>query len=40
MGRDARRCSGEADQEIAKASAEDESGRTFALGSDSDFFVF
>ncbi|CAM9806042.1 unnamed protein product, partial [Pylaiella littoralis] len=33
-------CPGEADQELAKASAEDETGRTFAVGSDSDFFVF
>ncbi|CAN0360276.1 unnamed protein product, partial [Ectocarpus sp. 13 AM-2016] len=33
-------CPGEADQEIAKASAEDETGRTFAVGSDSDFLIF
>ena len=36
----ARRCSGEADQEVAKASADDDTGRTFAVGSDSDFFIF
>lgn len=34
------RCSGEADQEVAKASAADDTGRTFAVGSDSDFFIF
>lgn len=34
------RCRGEADQEVARASADDPTGRTFALGSDSDFFLF
>lgn len=34
------RCPGEADQEIARASAEDPTGRTFAVGSDSDYFMF
>lgn len=34
------RCTGEADQEIAKASAADPTGRTFALGGDSDYFIF
>lgn len=33
-------CNGEADQDLAKASAEDPDGRTFVLGGDSDFFFF
>lgn len=31
---------GEADQLVAKESAEDPTGRTFALGADSDYHVF
>lgn len=33
-------CPGEADQELARASASDPTGRTFVFGKDSDYFVF
>lgn len=33
-------CDGEADSDVAKASADDASGRTFALASDSDYLIY
>lgn len=33
-------CEGEADQELARASADDPTGRTFVLSKDSDFLLF
>lgn len=33
-------CEGEADRDLARASANDPTGRTFVLGDDSDFFIF
>lgn len=35
-----RSCPGEADQELARASASDPAGRTFVMGKDSDYHVF